>query len=78
MEIIQSPDTTKESVAFEDLPLIAAIRHMQISLKRKQIVLSHGLRSQLHTLRRDSPTVEWFDFLERKLNKLVAQFYQGI
>ncbi len=75
MKIIQAPDTSKDSISFEDLPLIAAIRHMQISLKTKQIILSHGLPSQLDTLRRDSPTIEWFDFLEQKINRLVVKFY---
>lgn len=75
MKIIQAPDTSNDSVSFEELPLIAAIRHMQISLKKKQIRLSHGLNNQRDTLRRDSPTIEWFDFLEQKINKLVIQFY---
>ncbi len=75
VKIIEAPDTTKDSIAFADLPLIASIRHAQTSLKEGRTKLSNGLPNQLDTLRRDSSTIEWFDFLEQIFNKVVVEFY---
>lgn len=75
MKTIQAPDATKDATSFEDLPLIAAICSLQIELQEGRAILSSGKPSQKKTLRRDSPTIEWFSFLEQNINRLAENFY---